>query len=212
MDITWLGHSCFVIKGKQATVVTDPYHKFGGYKMGLVSADIITISHQHDHHNNAAGVHGTHKDVTGPGEYEIKGIFVTGIGTYHDNVNGEKLGKNTIYLIEIDGIRVCHLGDLGHKLTSRQTEELSEVDVLMVPVGGLTTVNAPAAAEVINMLDPEIVIPMHYKTDAVEDELEPLEKFLKEMGHKEAVAQPKLNITKSTLKRDTQLVVLDYKA
>ncbi len=210
MDITWLGHSCFVIKGKQATVVTDPYHDFDKYKLGRPSAAIVTVSHQHEHHNNAEDVDGAPKVISGPGEYEIKGVFITGISTFHDNVSGQKQGKNTIYVIEIDDIKVCHLGDLGHKLTSRQTEELSDVDVLLVPVGGVTTINAPVAAEVINMLDPEVVIPMHYKTEAIEMELEPIDNFLKEMGLKEVVRQPKLNISKSGLTRDTQLVVLDY--
>ena len=210
MDITWLGHSCFVLKGKQATVVTDPYHDFDRYKLGRPSAAIVTVSHQHEHHNNAEVVDGSPKVISGPGEYEIKGVFITGISTYHDNVSGQKQGKNTIYVIEIDDIKVCHLGDLGHKLTSRQTEELSDVDVLLVPVGGLTTINAPVAAEVINMLDPDVVIPMHYKTEAIEMELEPIDSFLKEMGLKEVVRQPKLNISRSGLTRDTQLVVLDY--
>ena len=210
MDITWLGHSCFVIKGKQATVVTDPYHNFDSYKLAKPSADIVTVSHLHDHHNNSDAVDGKPRVVSGPGEYEIKGVFITGIGTYHDNVSGEKAGKNTIYLIELDDIRVCHLGDLGHKLSSRQTEELSDIDVLLVPVGGLTTINAPVAAEVINMLDPEVVIPMHYKTAATVMELDPVENFLKEMGHKEVIPQAKLNVSKSGLTRNTQLVVLEY--
>ena len=210
MDITWLGHSCFVIKGKQATVVTDPYHDFDKHKLGRPSAAIVTVSHQHEHHNNAEGVDGGPKVITGPGEYEIKGVFITGISTFHDNVSGQKQGKNTIYVIEIDDIKVCHLGDLGHKLTSRQTEELSDVDVLLVPVGGVTTINAPVAAEVINMLDPEVVIPMHYKTEAIEMELEPIDGFLKEMGLKDVVRQPKFSISRSALTRDTQLVVLDY--
>jgi L-ascorbate metabolism protein UlaG (beta-lactamase superfamily) len=210
MDITWLGHSCFVVKGKQATVITDPYHDFDKYRLQRPSGNIVTVSHQHEHHNYTEAVDGKPRVVSGPGEYEVGGVFVTGITTYHDNVNGEKAGKNTVFLIELDDIRVCHLGDLGHKLTSRQTEELSNIDVLLVPVGGLTTINAPVAAEVINMLDPEVVIPMHYKTEATSMELEPVDAFLKEMGHKEVIAQPRLSISKSMLTRDTQLVVLDY--
>jgi L-ascorbate metabolism protein UlaG (beta-lactamase superfamily) len=192
------------------TVVTDPFYNFDGYRLQRIPGNIVTVSHQHQHHNNAEAVDGKPRVVSGPGEYEIGGVFITGIGTYHDNMNGEKAGKNTVYLIELDDIRVCHLGDLGHKLTSRQIEELSNIDVLLVPVGGLTTINAPVAAEVINMLDPEVVIPMHYRTEATNMELDSVDNFLKEMGHKEVIAQTKLSISKSMLTRDTQLVVLDY--
>lgn len=206
----WLGHSSFLIKGKQAIVVTDPFDEIQGYNLGKPYADIITISHQHSHHNFEKGIEGNPWVIKGPGEYEIANVFVTGIRTFHDNVMGEKYGENTVYLIEIDNVRLCHLGDIGHKLTSTQIEELSDVDVLLVPVGGVTTINAPLAAETINMIDPTIVIPMHYRTEAVNLDLETIEPFLKEMGIKEVVQQPKLSFNKSSLANVTQLVVLDY--
>lgn len=210
MEISWLGHSCFLIKGRQAKVVTDPFDNIPGYHLGQPTANIVTLSHQHPHHNFVAGVSGEPRVIKGPGEYEIANVFITGIGTFHDAEGGRRRGKNIVYLIEIDEVRICHLGDLGHLLSSNQIEEISDVDILLVPVGGVSTINAAAAAEIINLLEPKIVTPMHFKTEAVDLELEPLEQFLKEMGLREAVAQPKLTVNKPSLPKETQLIVLDY--
>lgn len=209
MEISWLGHSCFSIKGKNSAVVTDPFDHIPGYQLGQPTADIVTISHQHVHHNYADGVGGKPWVIRGPGEYEISNVFVTGIGTYHDTVKGEKRGKNIVYLIEIDEMRICHLGDLGHQLSSSQIEEISDVDILLIPVGGMTTIGAPVAAETINLLEPSIVIPMHFKLEGVDLALEPLGQFLKEMGLREATPQPKITINKSGFTKETQLIVLD---
>ncbi len=211
MEITWLGHSCFRIKGKEAAVVTDPYEKNIGYSLGRPAANIVTVSHGHSQHDNIDGVGGSPKVISGPGEYEIANVLITGIRTFHDAEGGEKRGKNTVYLIEIDEVMVCHLGDLGHVPTSEQAEEMSNVDVLLVPVGGLTTMDAAAASETISLLEPKIVIPMHYKTEVLKGELEPLGRFLKEMGLKEITPQPKLVVTKQSLPAHTQVVVLDYR-
>jgi len=148
--------------------------------------------------------------VNGPGEYEISGVLIIGIATFHDGEGGRKRGKNTVYLMEIDEISVCHLGDLGHVLTGEQVEEIDNVDVLLLPVGGVSTINAPVAAEVVRQLEPKAVIPMHYKTPALSWELEPVERFLKEIGAKEVNPQPKLSITKSSLPASTQVFLLDY--
>jgi L-ascorbate metabolism protein UlaG (beta-lactamase superfamily) len=210
MDISWLGHSCFKIRGSHAIVITDPYSPDLGYSLGKPDASIVTVSHNHPGHSYTQGVGGEPKTVTGPGEYEIGGVLIIGVATFHDGDGGRERGKNTAYLMEIDEISVCHLGDLGHVLTAEQVEELDNVDVLLLPVGGVSTINAPVAAEVVRQLEPKIVVPMHYKTPALSRELEPVEKFLKEIGVNEVTPQPKLSLTKSSLPDSMQVFVLDY--
>ena len=210
MDINWLGHSCFRMRGRQAAVVTDPFPPDLGYSPGKITADIVTVSHQHPSHNYVQGVGGSPKEIVGPGEYEVQGVLIIGIGTYHDAEGGQKRGKNTVYLMEIDGLTVCHLGDLGHVLPAEQVEELDNVDVLMLPVGGVSTINAATATEVIRQIEPKIVLPMHYKTPAVSRELGTVESFLKEMGLERADSQPKLSVTASTLPASTQVFLLEY--
>ncbi|HUV51769.1 MAG TPA: MBL fold metallo-hydrolase [Dehalococcoidia bacterium] len=210
MEITWLGHSCFRIKGKEATIVTDPYDKTLGYPMRKPTANIVTISHNHPQHCFLEGVAGNPRVVSRPGEYDISNISIYGIPTFHDNEKGQNRGKNTVFFMEIDGVKVCHLGDLGHVPTSEQIEQISDVEILMVPIGGGSTLDAAAAAEAIGLLEPKLVLPMHYKTDVVKMELEPLEKFIKVMGLTEVIPQPKLNITKTTLPMETRVLVLDY--
>lgn len=210
MDINWLGHSCFRIRGRQASIVTDPYPPDLGYSLGKLTADIVTVSHQHPSHSYVQGVGGKPRLITGPGEYEIRGVLIIGITTFHDAESGGKRGKNTIYLIEVDGIAICHLGDLGHVLTAEQAEEIGDVDVLLLPVGGVSTINASMAAEVIRQLEPKVVVPMHYKTPVLNRELDPVEKFLKEMGIERLDSQPKLSLTPSSLPTSTQVFLLDY--
>ena len=210
MDISWLGHSCFRIKGKQVTVITDPYSPDLGYSLNKTEANIVTVSHQHPGHSYVQGINNDPRLVTGPGEYEIKGVLITGISTFHDQEQGQKRGKNTVYLIEVDEVSVCHLGDLGHALTAEQVEEIDDVDVLLLPVGGLSTINASMAAEVVRQIEPKAVIPMHYKTEALNWELEPVDKFLKEIGVNEIEPQPKLSFTQSNLPISTQVFLLNY--
>jgi L-ascorbate metabolism protein UlaG (beta-lactamase superfamily) len=205
-----LGHSCFRIRGKQATIVTDPFPPDLGYTLGKPTADIVTVSHQHHGHFYNKGIGGDPKVIAGPGEYDIKGVLIIGIATFHDADRGQKKGKNTVYLVEIDGITVCHLGDLGHVLTAEQVEEVGDVDVLLLPVGGGSTINAPTAAEVIRQIEPKVVIPMHYKTPVLKRELEPVESFLKEMGIEPPTSQPKLSFNPSNLPMSTQVFLLDY--
>jgi L-ascorbate metabolism protein UlaG (beta-lactamase superfamily) len=214
MEITWLGHSCFRLRGRDAAVVTDPCDKETGYSISRPAADIVTVSHDHPGHSNISGVAGTPRVVRGPGEFEIAEVLIMGIPTYHDNQKGSKLGKNTAFVLEMDDLRICHLGDLGHVPSSDQAEELSGVDILLTPVGGGRTINAAAAVETISLLEPKLVIPMHYKTPVAKDgDLEPLDRFLKEMGSKAAneERQPKLSVTRSTLPAETKVLVLDYK-
>lgn len=211
IDITWLGHSCFRIKGKGVTLLTDPYDESIGYSLGNPEANIVTSSHPHPGHGFTSGISGEPKIVRGPGEYEISGVFITGIATFHDVEKGLERGRNTVYLIEMEDMRVCHLGDLGHSLSTEQVEDIGSVELLMVPVGGFSTIDAVTAAEIVRLLQPGIVIPMHYQTEAVRFQLAPVERFLREMGIKAGLAaQPRLSITGAGLSEETQVVVLDY--
>lgn len=211
MDITWLGHACFRIRGREAALVTDPCPPTSGYSIGKPTADIVTISHDHDNHNFKKAVAGKPVVLDRAGEYEIKGAFVTGVTTYHDDERGARHGPNLAFVVEMEGIRVCHLGDIGHTPTPEQVEELSGVGVLLVPVGGNTTIDEATAAEVVNILEPSLVIPMHYATPAAKDKLATADRFLKEMGAKEIEPQPKLSVSRGSLPSETQVVLLDYR-
>ena len=210
VDINWLGHSCFRIKGSHGVIITDPYPPDLGYSLGKPTARIVTVSHQHPSHSYVQGISGEPRQVIRPGEYEISGVLIIGIATFHDAVGGRNRGKNTVYLMEVDGVSICHLGDLGHVLTAEQVEEIGDVDVLLLPVGGVSTINATMAAEVIRRLEPKAVVPMHYKTPAIDRKLEPVSEFLKEMGVEQIKSQPKLSLTKSSLPVGTQVFLLDY--
>jgi Predicted Zn-dependent hydrolases of the beta-lactamase fold len=223
MEISWLGHSCFLIKGKEETIITDPYHPDLGYSLGEPQADIVTVSHFHPGHSYIEGIAGNPRQIKGPGEYEIGGIFITGIAAFHDNEQGKARGKNTIYLIEMDGMTLCHLGDLGHPLTSQSIEELGMVDILFLPVGEISTIPISVAVEIVKQLNPHIVIPMHYKTAALTTSetldspenplaanLKPVDEFLGKMGIQQTEAKAKLSITQSSLPASTQIVTLNY--
>ena len=211
MEITWLGHSCFRLKGKQATVITDPFSPAIGYTLGKVAAEIVTVSHAHPGHSYIQGVGGEPRILKSPGEYESAGVLTVGVHTYHDNEKGAQRGKNTAFVIDVDDVMICHLGDLGHVLTAEQVAEIDGVDVLLIPVGGVSTIDAVQAAQIVRQLEPKVVIPMHYKTDALKRELETADRFLKEMGVKEAVPQPKLTVTKNSLPLTMQVTILSYK-
>jgi|SRR5579859_267306 len=214
MEVTWLGHSCFRLRGKEVTVVTDPFGPQLGYSLGRVNAQIVTISHDHPGHNNAEAVGGNPHVLRGPGEYEIQDVLITAVAAYHDAERGKLLGRNTIYLLRIDDLVVCHLGDLGHLLTDEQRGEMSDVDVLLVPVGGKNTINAAQATEVISQVDPRIIIPMHYATSATEGKVEgldPLDKFCREMGIEVVDPQPKLAVTRGSLPAEPQVITLNYR-
>lgn len=210
MEIRWLGHSCFVIKGKEKTLITDPYHPDLGYSLGQPEADIVTVSHLHPGHSYVEGVANSPKQIGLPGESEIGGVFITGIATFHDAEGGRTRGKNTVYCIEMDGMALCHLGDLGHPLKPEMLDELGVIDVLFLPVGEVSTIAVGTAVETVKELNPHIVIPMHYKTDVVARSLEPVDKFLKEMGIREAEPRAKLSLSESSLPSGTQVVVLTY--
>jgi L-ascorbate metabolism protein UlaG (beta-lactamase superfamily) len=207
MDITYLGHSCFRIRGSQAIIITDPFPPNIGYTLGKQTSDIVTISHQNPSHSYAEGVTGAHV-IKGPGEYEIAGVLILGVATFHDGVKGQSKGKNNVYLMEVDGINICHLGDIGHLMTDEQLEELGHIDILMLPVGGVSTINANMAAQTVRKIEPKVVIPMHYKASQSKRDLEPVDSFLKEMGVTVMEPKPKLNINKNNLPLTLQVVVL----
>jgi L-ascorbate metabolism protein UlaG (beta-lactamase superfamily) len=210
MEITWLGHSCFRLRGSHGVVITDPYPPQLGYPPSKLNARVVTVSHNHNNHSFTQGIGGEPRIISRPGEYEISEIYILGVPTYHDNEQGKVRGKNIVYLYEIDDITICHLGDLGHLLNASHLEKLENADVLLAPVGAVTTIDAAQAAELVRHIEPKIVIPMHYKTSPAKVDLEPLDRFLKEMGGILVSPQPKINVNRSGLPETMQVVVLDY--
>lgn len=211
MDIYFYGQACFKLKGKTASIIIDPYKmEFTGLKLPRdLSADVAISTHDHDDHNNLEVVTEAALKVTGPGEYEVKGVSITGISTFHDTESGAQRGRNTVYNISIDGLNIVHLGDLGHTLSQEQIEEIGATDILLVPVGSVYTIDAKTASDVVSSLEPKIVIPMHYSLPGLKFELEPVDNFLKEMGFDGVETQPKLSITKDKLPGELQVVVLN---
>jgi L-ascorbate metabolism protein UlaG (beta-lactamase superfamily) len=212
VDIDWFGQSCFRIKEGNITVVTDPYDRSIGYSLPKLRADIVTISHDAPGHANDSAIKGEPKIVTRPGEYEIKGVFITGIQTWRGSaVKGEAKEENTVYVFEFGDLTLCHLGDLSKPLTQPQVEAMPDIQVLLVPVGGGGALDADKAAEVIAQLEPRIIIPMHYQTQHTTLKLDPLARFLKEMGAAEQEPQESVRVSRSQLPEEPQLVVLECK-
>ena len=208
MNITWLGHSSFKIEGREVTLITDPFDDSIGFKFPKVSADIVTISHEHYDHANAGAVGGNPFIIDSPGEYEVKGVFIQGIPSFHDNKEGAERGQNIIYKIEIDDLIIAHLGDLGHLLTDKQTEKIEGIDILMLPVGGKFTIGYKEAIEIINQIEPRVVIPMHYHIPGLKIEIDPLDKFCKEMGCSPSDAVDKYKITKKDLPQEETKIII----
>jgi L-ascorbate metabolism protein UlaG (beta-lactamase superfamily) len=210
LDVTWLGHGCFRLRGRGAAAVTDPYPPSIGLKLSRLDANLVTVSHEHDNHNYTQIVRDAY-EIRGPGEYEVAGVSVIGIPSFHDAEKGATHGRNTIYLIEIDDVRVCHLGDLGSALDDAEAELISAPDVLLVPVGGRTVINAAQAAQIVRQLEPRYVIPMHYAIPGLKLELDTLDRFLKEMAVTAAEPQAKLSVQASSGEYETKVVVLEPK-
>lgn len=208
-EIRWFGHNCFRIRAKEATVLTDPVGKRTGYALPKQSADIVTLSHEHPGHANLDAVKPEYQTISGPGEYELSGVFVTGIRTYHDKDKGAALGYNTIYVIEVENLKFGHLGDLGHPLSEAQIEQLSAVDVLFVPAGGGPVLPANEMAELIAEISPKVVIPMQYKTAKGDAERDPIEPFMKHLGVEMPQPVDKLSLRSSDLTDQTQVVLLE---
>lgn len=213
MEITWLGHSAFLIKTKTATIITDPFEEKIGLPWHKQEADILLVSHDHYDHNNQSGVSTTFT-AEGPGEYEVKEVAITGTQLYHDTSKGEQRGRTTAYTLEAENITVCHLGDLGHKLSGEQVEDMPSVDILLIPIGGKYTIDGTIAAEVVNQLEPQIVIPMHYQTPGLKlgEELDGLEPFMKALGKEAGEVQPSLKVnSREALGGELKVVILEPK-
>lgn len=213
MEITWYGHSCFRLTEKGlATVVTDPYdHSHAGYEPLKLRGDIVTISHESPAHNYLDGVNGFSHTLRGPGEFEIGGVFITGIQTNHRNGKEDSL-RNTLFVFDYNGLNIAHLGDLNHIPTRTEVEDMGTVHIALVPVGDGTSLNAAKAAEVISLFEPKVVIPMYYGTPSSLLNLDPLSKFLKEMGLSEETEKlPSLKISgTSGFGDDIRVIILDY--
>ncbi len=185
MTINWYGQSCFRLESKGISVLIDPFSKEIGLRMPRLNDSIFLVTHEHYDHNNAGGTTPEQFLIRGPGEYEKSGIHFEGIMSYHDNTQGTQRGLNTIYLVRMEDMRLCHLGDLGQsKLTDEQVEAIGDVDVLFIPVGGKYTIDGREAAEIIKQIEPKIIIPMHYKVAGLNIDIEGPQKFLKEIGIK----------------------------
>lgn len=207
MELTWYGLSCFRLTERgQASIVTDPYNGRMGLPALKLRADVVTVSHNAKGHNQVSAVTGKPKALVGPGEYEIGGVFITGVAT-HKNDDA----PNVLYLIDYGSLTVAHLGDMKTVPTQAQIEALDQVNVLLVPVGGGNSLNASQAAELVSMMEPNIVIPMHYAMPNLKVDLEGVERFLKEMGVNDAAEETSLKVSASSLPEETQTVLLQPK-
>jgi L-ascorbate metabolism protein UlaG (beta-lactamase superfamily) len=208
VEITWYGHACFRVREMGVTIVTDPYDREIGYTMPRIRANVVTISHGHGGHSCPRGFRGSPRVFEGPGEYEVGGVFITGVPTFHDSVQGQERGQNVAFVFDLNGLTVCHLGDLGHVPTQSHLEALDGANVLLIPVGGRSTLGAAQAAEVVGLLDPNIVIPMHYQIEGLSRDLAPVASFLKAMGVSASTPVDGLKVSASDLPDDRQVVVL----
>ena len=212
MDIKFLGHASFLVKTKTASIVMDPYPDEIGLKFPKVSAEIVTVSHtQHSDHKNSDAVSGVKRVVSGPGEYEISGVSIIGLPSFHDDKKGQERGPNTMYVFEAEGLRFAHLGDLGHKLSDKEVEKLGDIDVLMVPVGGVYSLDSKKAAEVVRSIEPNIVIPMHYQMEGLDKKtfggLTPVKDFVTEMSL--PTEETKKLTVKGLLTEEQKIVLLE---
>jgi L-ascorbate metabolism protein UlaG (beta-lactamase superfamily) len=211
MHIKWFGHSCFKVTSERGIgVLTDPFDSSVGYKMPNADADIVTVSHDHFDHNFTDAVNGEFELINKIGLFHVRDMNIKGIASFHDKSGGKKRGSNIIYVFDVDGIRVCHLGDLGHILGNKELDEIGGIDVLMIPVGGNFTIDASEAVEVVNQLNPSIIIPMHFKTPAMNFPIDTVEVFLQKMGGGEKLSSQVLEITRDDLTDRKRICVLRY--
>ncbi|MGI6486480.1 MAG: MBL fold metallo-hydrolase [Thermoanaerobacterales bacterium] len=211
MKIQWFGHSCFLFESRSGTkIVTDPFDGSVGYKIPKIEADVVTVSHDHYDHNYVDCVQGDPNVIRNVGQYQQNGISIKGVSSFHDEAKGSKRGPNVIFVYGIDGLQICHLGDLGHLLSKAQVEEIGKVDVLLVPVGGTFTLDAEGAVAVIQQLSPRVTIPIHFKTSAVSMPIAPVDEFLDKMGEGERIKETSIELTPETISECPKVLVLDY--
>ncbi|MBL7073927.1 MBL fold metallo-hydrolase [candidate division KSB1 bacterium] len=217
MIITWLGHSAFLIKAEDGRkVLTDPYEAGsydGAVGYGKIEdvVDVVIVSHEHPDHFDVKSLKGSPTVVKGVGTYKVGGFVFNGVATYHDQSRGRERGGNTIFSFDVDGFRVCHLGDLGHVLSANEVASIGTVDVLFIPVGGFYTINADEAKRVVDQLNPRVVIPMHFKTEVLGFPIAPVDPFLKGQKDVERPGTSEFSITKETLPGERKIVVLEHK-
>ena len=210
MTIQFIGHSFFKITGKDAVIATDPFPKEIGLEPQRFKADILTISHQHWDHSNKKAILGEPFIAENPGEYDIKSVFIRGIRSFHDKKQGKERGENTIFIFQIEDIQVAHLGDFGQKdLNQEQLEALEDIDIVLIPVGGVYTIDAKEAHQLILKIEPKIVIPMHFLVPHLKiTEIAPVEDFFKEMGLEKVKPQEKLSLKKKDLPQELEVIYL----
>jgi len=214
MRIVWYGQSCFKImaktnNGDKITIITDPFDKSLGLTPPRCSAEIVSISHDHYDHNNVKTISGEPFIIERPGEYDVRGVFIEGINSFHDSSKGEERGISTIYAINVEGLRICHLGDIGQKeLSSNQIDKIGDIDILMIPVGGIFTIDASEAVKIINQIEPSIVIPMHYKLPKIKEKLNTVDKFLEEIGEKKETLEELVIQKKDLTNQEMRVVVM----
>ncbi len=211
MKVKWLGHACFMITSDAGTkIITDPYVTGGNLSYGEIkeTADIVTVSHDHADHNNADAVRGNPEVVRGAVTRKIKGIEFNGIPTYHDDAGGKLRGSNTVFCFEVDGVRVCHLADLGHQLSDKQVAELGRVDILLIPVGGFYTIDAKVAGQICDKLKPKVIIPMHYKTGKCAFPIAGVDEFLRRKEGVSRLDTSEVEFKQGELPATTQIIVL----
>lgn len=207
MDITWLGHSCFRLHDADMTVVTDPYPASVGLRVDNRPAEIVTVSNRHPNHNNAEGIDGGPKVFSNPGEYEFNGVTARGVMTSLAEGQSQE-ERNVAFTIEIGGINICHLGDISVPLTTHMIDELKPIDVVLAPAGGHCTLNVDQVYQTLQDLDAKIVIPMHYKTEGITAEIDPIDAFVRRMGLDDVQPSPRLVVTSSNLGVDMRVVVM----
>ena len=213
MQITWYGHSCFLLTADNGySILTDPCDRETGYELHDIVCDAVTVSHDHHDHNCLASVAGSPLVIRTPGEHQAGDLKVTGFSSYHDDQSGARRGENIVFLYQIDGLKVLHLGDLGHMLSDDIIETIGAVDVLLAPIGGVFTINAKTATALADQLKAKVLIPMHYKTPALHFNVEGLEPLLAENAGRRTHF---LNSDTATLTSDAlgerRLLILDYK-
>lgn len=214
MKIIWHGHSCFQIiaqkeKDTKVSIIIDPFSKEIGLKLPKLEADVLLISHDHSDHNNQKAISGNPFVITGPGEYDVKGVFVQGISAFHDDVMGKERGQITIYNIQVENISICHLGDLGQKeLSPDQIEQINSVDILMIPIGGKYTISTKEALKIMSQIEPKITIPMHYSLPKLKIKLDGLEEFLKTLGIKSVEPLNSLSVKKKDLSEEEAKIII----
>ena len=208
MEIKFYGHACFSIKNKDATIVTDPYNPEIGLKLPKLKADVVTVGHDNEAHNNVKAIEGGPMVLNWPGEYETKGIHFKGIHSFHNQKEDKEQLENVIFMINIDGIRFCHLGAQGTKLTPEQLEKVGDIDILFIPVGKVGTLDAKKAKEVIEQIEPRIVIPMSYHTEGSKRGLDPIENFLSIMGAENAETLDSFTVKRSELPEDNSKIIV----